>query len=64
MLALVPAAVDACKDLVQSNVPGIRLAAARDIVTNALRVRDATEVERRLSELEDTAPPRRSWEAA
>ena len=61
MLALVPAAADAYRDLVQSNVPGIRLAAARDVVSHALRWRDATEVEARLAALEATAPPRRPW---
>lgn len=63
MLALVPEAVAAYADLVRSTVPGIRLAAARDVVGHALRWRDQTEVERRLSELE-AAAPRRPWEAA
>lgn len=61
MLDLIPAALRAYADLVDSPQPAIRLGAARDIVTNALRMRDATEIERRIAELE---AQRRPWEAA
>jgi hypothetical protein len=57
MLALVSAAVQAYSDLLSSNVPAVRLGAARDVVSHALRWRDAQEVEARLTALEQAPRP-------
>jgi hypothetical protein len=63
LLNLIPQAVEAFAALVASPVPGVRLAAARYVLDAALRWRDKTEVERRLSELEaDRDQPTERWQ--
>ena len=64
MLALVPQAVAAYSALVVSQVPGIRLAAARDVMTHTLRWLDSTAFERRLTALEQQTEPAHPWEVA
>jgi len=65
LLDLIPQAVEAFAALVDSPVPGVRLAAARYVLDAALRWRDQTETERRLAALEAaTAQQPRTWEAA
>ena len=62
LLAAVPQAAQRLAGLVDSPVPGIALAASRYIMDAALRWRDASEIERRLAELEaDRDQPAEQW---
>lgn len=57
MLALVPEAVAAYTALVRSPAPGVRLAAARDVMSGTLRWMDSTAFDRRLTALEQQTEP-------
>jgi hypothetical protein len=58
-------AVDVLKELLEEDSPGIRLAAARALLENVLRVRETVEIEERLAALETAAAAgkqRRGWQ--